>query len=125
MIPLGIARVTSSLLQTTVAPVTAYFYLKRRFKIANKPAARLANLAYQRLFCLKYVLKLYRKEGRLLLRTLKEFPTFKVCTSSSMLLFALNEDGTLDKALFDSFVKSLSRIYPLKIQGATDEARWE
>lgn len=103
----------------------AYFYLKKRFKIANKPLARLANLAYQRLFCLKYVLKLCQKERRLLLRALNEFPAFKICTSGLMLLFSLNEDGTLDEDLFNSFTQSLSRIYPLKIQSSSDEERWK
>jgi len=101
-----------------------YFYLKKRFKIANKMLARLANIAYQRLFCLKYVLKLYEKERVLLLRALSEFPTFKVSTSGLMLLFSLNEDGTLDRGLFNSFVKSLKQIYPLTIKGTTDEEKW-
>ena len=103
----------------------AYFYLKERFKIANKPLARLANLAYQRLFCLKYVLKLCQKERSLLLKALNEFPAFKICTSGLMLLFSLNEDGTLDKDLFNSFTQSLSRIYPVKIQSGSDEERWK
>jgi hypothetical protein len=103
----------------------AYFYLKKRFKIANKPLARFANITYQRLFCLKYVLKLYRKEGVLYLRALSEFPTFKTSTSGLMLLFSLNEDGTLDKDLFDSFMRSLSQIYPVKIKGRTDEEKWK
>lgn len=102
----------------------AYFYLKKRFKIANKPLARLANIAYQRLFCLKYVLKLYRKENTLLIRALGKFPTFKVSTTGLKLLFSLNEDGTLDKDLFASFTDSLSKIYPTKIQGDTDAQRW-
>lgn len=103
----------------------AYFYLKKRFKVANKPLARLANIAYQRLFCLKYVSKLYKLERILYWKALTEFPTFKVNTSALMLLFSLKEDGTLDRGLFDSFVKSLSRIYPVKIKGSTDEEMWE
>lgn len=103
----------------------AYFYLKNRFKVASKPLARLANIAYQRLFCLKYALKIHKKENILYLRALKEFPTFKVCTSGLMLLFSLNENGTLDRDLFDSFTQSLKQIYPVKIQGTTDEERWE
>jgi hypothetical protein len=103
----------------------AYFYLKKRFRIASKPLARLANIAYQRLFCLKYVLKLRKKESILYLRALNEFPTFKVCTSGLMLLFSLNEDGSLDKDLFNSFIQSLGQIYPMKIQSSTDENRWK
>jgi len=103
----------------------AYFYLKKRFKIASKPLARLANIAYQRLFCLKYVSKLYKLKRIFYWRALTEFPTFEVNTSALMLLFSLNEDGTLDRDLFDSFVKSLSRIYPVKIEGSTDEELWE
>jgi len=103
----------------------AYFYLKRRFKVANKAMARLANLAEQRLFSLKYVLKLYKKERVLLVRALNEFPAFEVSTSGLMLLFSLKEDGTLDRDLFDSFVRSLSRLYPVKIKGSTDEGKWE
>lgn len=103
----------------------AYYYLKKRFRVANKPLARLANIAYQRLFCLKYVLKLYKKERILWLRALNEFPTFKIGTSGLMLLFSLNEDGSLDKDLFASFVKSLSQIYPVKIKGTTDGEKWK
>ena len=103
----------------------AYFYLQKRFKISSKPLSRLASIAYQRLFCLKYMLKLYKQEGSLLLKALNEFPTFSVCTSGLMLLFSLNEDGTLNQGLFDSFVQSLSRIYPVKINGATDKNRWK
>jgi len=103
----------------------AYFYLKQRFKIANKPLARLANIAYQRLFCLKYVLKLRKEEGILYLKALNEFPTFKVCTSGLMLLFSLNEDGTLDENLFSAFVKSLGNLYPVRIQGTSDAERWQ
>jgi len=103
----------------------AHFYLKKRFKITSKPLARLANIAYQRLFCLKYMLKLRKETRRLLLRALNEFPTFKVCTSGLMLLFSLNEDGTLDKDLFGSFVKSLTRIYPMTIKDGTDEEKWK
>ena len=101
-----------------------YFYLKNRFKIASKFLARLANIAYQRFFCLKYVLKLYKKERVLLLRALSEFPTFKVGTVGLMLLFSLNEDGTLDNNLFNSFAQGLNRIYPLTINGTTDEEKW-
>jgi len=103
----------------------AYFYLKQRFKIASKPLSRLANIAYQRLFCLKYVLKLRKKRGLLYLKALNEFPTFKVCTSGLMLLFSLNEDGTLDEDLFNSFVESLGRLYPVNIRGTSDAKRWQ
>ncbi len=103
----------------------AYFYLKKRFRVASKPLARLANIAYQRLFCLKYVLKLHKKESILYLRAMGEFPTFKVCTSGLMLLFSLNEDGSLDKDLFNSFTQSLGQIYPVKIQSSTDKDRWK
>lgn len=102
----------------------AHFYLKNRFKIAIKPLVRLANIAYQRLFCLNYMFKLYKKEGILYWRVLSQFPTFKVCTATLMLMFSLNKDGTLDRDLFNSFTQSLSRIYPMKIQGLTDEERW-
>ena len=100
-------------------------YLKKRFKVASKPLARLANIAYQRLFSLKYVSKLYHHEKVLLLRALAEFPTFRVNTSELMLYFSLREDGTLDRDLFNSFVKSLSRIYPVKIKGSTDAQLWQ
>jgi hypothetical protein len=103
----------------------AYFYLKKRFKVASKPLARLANLAYQRLFCLKYTAKLHKLENIFYWRALTEFPTFKVNTCALMLYFSLNEDGTLDRELFNSYVKSLSRIYPVKIKGSTDEEMWK
>lgn len=102
----------------------AYFYLKKRFKIANKPLVRLASIAYQRLFCLKYVLKLHQKEHVFLFRTLLEFPTFRVSTTGLKLLFSLNEDGSLDDDLFSSFISSLGRIYPVRIHGNTGADRW-
>lgn len=103
----------------------AYFYLKKRFKIASKPLARLANIAYQRLFSLKYVVKLYKKEHTFLPRALNVFPTFRVNTSALMLYFSLREDGTLDRDLYGSFIKSLSRIYAVKTKGSTDEELWQ
>ncbi|MFC2067154.1 hypothetical protein ACFLUO_08950 [Chloroflexota bacterium] len=115
----------NSKMKTRFVDELAYYYLKRRFKIANKSLARLANIAYQRRFCLKYMLKLYKKEGVLLLRALNEFPTFKIGTSGLVLLFSLKEDGTLDKDLFASFVKSLSRIYPVTIKSDTDGEQWQ
>lgn len=102
----------------------AYFYLKKRFKVASKPLARLANLAYQRLFSLKYVAKLYKKGGIFLPRALTVFPTFRVNTSALMLYFSLREDGTLDRDLYDSFIQSLSRIYPTRVKESTDEELW-
>jgi len=103
----------------------AFFYLKNRFKIANKILARLANIAYQRLFCLKYALKLYRKEHVFLLSALFSFPTFRISTSGLMLLFSLRRDGSIDKDLFEAFIQSLSKIYPVKIRSKEDWEMWE
>ena len=103
----------------------AYYYLRQRFKISSKLLARIANIGYQRLFCLKYVLKLRKEEGLLYLKALNEFPTFKVCTSGLMLLFSLNEDGTLNRDLFDAFTQSLRSLYPLAIRGNSDAERWQ
>ena len=102
----------------------AYFYLKKRFRVASKPLPRLANIAYQRLFCLKYFLKLRKEAGTLHWKALKTFPHFKVCTATAMLMFSLNEDGSLDRDLFDSFTKSMSQIYPVKIHSTTDAEMW-
>jgi len=107
----------------------ASHYLAKRFKIKNKvfnqSLAKFTNLTYQRFFSLRYGMKLYRKEKVFLLSTLWEFPIFKVSTSGLMLLFSLNEDGSLNKDLFDAFLKSLSRIYPVRIKGTTDAERWK
>jgi len=103
----------------------AYFYLKNRFKISSKILARLANMAYQRLFCLKYALKLYRKERIFLPSSLLSFPTFRVSTSGLMLLFSLRGDGSVDENLFEAFVQSLSKIYPVKIRSKKDHEMWE
>jgi len=107
----------------------ASFYLANRFKIKsrilNRPLVKLANIVYQRLFSLRYTMKLYRKEKAFLPSALLEFPTFKVSTSGLMLLFSLNEGGSLDKELFDAFIKSLSRIYPVRITAKADAEKWE
>ena len=102
-----------------------YFYLKNRLKIASRPLARLANIAYQRFFCLKYVVKLRQKTSTLLLRALGQFPTFRIGTAGLMLLFSLNRDGTLDGELFNSFYRSMRRIYPFTIEGGSDQERWD
>jgi len=103
----------------------AHFYLKERFRISSRPLARLANISYQRLFCLKYFLKQHRRRGRFYPRALATFPTFRISTAGLMLLFSVNEDGTLDPTMFDAFKVSLSRMYPVKIRGTTDAERWK
>ena len=103
----------------------AYFYLKKRFRVASQPLARLANLAYQRLFCLKYMLKLNKRDKVIYPKTLLNFPTFRISTSGLMLLFSLNEDSTLDRNLFDAFKASLRHIYPLEIRNSGEGDRWQ
>lgn len=105
------------------------YYLAKRFKLSprvvNWPLSKCANFAYQRMFCLRHMLKLCRKEGVLHLRALVNFPIFKVSTSGLMLLFSLNKDGTLNEPLFNSFVSSIRGIYPVQITGSTDAEKWE
>jgi len=103
----------------------AYYYLKNRFKVASKLLARLANLSYQRLFCIKYLLKIYKRDKAFYPRALLNFPTFKISTSGLVLLFSLNEDGSLDEDLFNAFTESLRHLYPLEIRGSTDAERWQ
>lgn len=99
-------------------------YLKAKFNINNMFFVRVANFLYQKYFSLRYILKLSRDEKILRIDPLREFPLYRLFTSSILLLFSLNKSGTLDKSLFNSFITSLSKIYPIKVKGSNDEERW-
>lgn len=100
------------------------YYLKTKFNINNMFPVRVANFLYQKYFSLRYISKLYRNKKIFLVNALREFPFHKVPTSSILLLFSLNKSGALDKSLFNSFITSLSKIYPIEVKGSNDEERW-
>lgn len=102
------------------------YYLRARFKTSNKFLVKVANFLYQRCFSLKYALDLYRQEGVISVKApLGELPIFKAFTLAPLLLFSLNEDGSLDKTLFDPFAAGFEKVYPFKISGMNDGEKWD
>jgi len=102
------------------------YYLKMRFNLNNMlmlftPSA---NFFYQKYFSLKYVLDLYREKGIFYPRAFLESPILKLFSISPLLLFSLNEDGSLDEHLFATFTKELRKIYPLKTENLNGENKW-
>jgi len=102
------------------------YYIRARFRITSKPLVGITNFLYQRFFSLKYAFDLYRQEGVISVKaSLRELPIFQLFTLAPLLLFSLNEDGSLDKTLFDPFAIGFEKVYPFKIDGMNDGEKWD
>lgn len=101
------------------------YYIKKKIKTDNYGIVKIINILYQKYFSLNYMLRLYKKEKIFLARAIGEFPVYRVFTASILLLFSLNDDGTLNESLFNVFVEDLGKIYPVKIKGSTDKEKWD
>lgn len=100
------------------------YFLKMKFGINSPFLLVCANYLYQKYFSVKYVIDLYTEKGIFHPRALFESQLLKIFSISPLLLFSLNEDGSLDEQSFATFTKELYKIYPLKIEGLNGENKW-
>lgn len=104
---------------------TIIFFLKHKFGISNSLVSVSLNFLYQKYFSLMYVIDLYQKSKMLYPKALLESPLQKVFSLSILLLFSLNEDGSLNSDLFSMFEEELKKIYPFNIDCSDNLEKWD
>ena len=85
-------------------------YLKNRHHIRFAPITSMVNIIYQ----FRNAYKFYRNTqmGMKGLHLFSIYPLFKLYAISPLLLFSIQNDGTIDRTLFSAFKKEFSAVFP-------------